>query len=231
MTNDRSETTHPTDLELAQWVDEPELRPAALAAHVERCDACRAGIRELDATRAALAIDPPLPSAAAFAAQRERILAAIAEAPRAVRGGRVVRRLGWLVPLAAAAALAAFFLLGRDEAPRAPGTADAGSTTVAGADPAEADRLPLVADARRAAEEAAAALIPAESTAADRETVVLPAEEIETDVLDAALAAAEPLAPPVSVELTMTTESRFAALAEEDQDAVLLELAGADFEF
>jgi anti-sigma factor RsiW len=189
MTTHRIEDAHPTDLELAAWADEPETGAADVRAHVEACDRCAERVAEMAETRAALALDPPLPTAAVFAYQRERILEAIGAAPRAK--GRVVRRIAWLVPLATAAAIAAIVLVGRrsDEAP-----------------------LPVVADARKAAEE------------------VAPLEPIDEDLLDAALAAAEPLAPSISVERSMTTEARFAELSEEEQSAVLLELASADLD-
>ena len=227
MTIDRHESAHPTEVDLVAWIDEPEARATEVAAHVEACAACRVRIRELEATRAVLALDPEMPSGGAFAAQRERILAAIGEPSEVTRGGRVVGRLGWLVPLATAAAIAVFVLVDRDQEPRAPRTAGTGAEPVTTTGPAEESPLPVVARAREAAEEAAASLVPADD---DAEAASVPAEAIDEDALDAALAAAEPLAPPVSVELSLTTESRFADLAEEDQDAILLELAGADFD-
>ncbi|HYO46064.1 MAG TPA: hypothetical protein VEY33_05190 [Gemmatimonadota bacterium] len=208
MTNHRMQETHPADSELAAWVDEPESRAAAVEAHVEGCGRCRERLAELALTRAALALDPPIPSEAAFAAQRERILAAIGAVPR-TGGGRVVHRIGWLVPLAAAAAIAAIVLVSRTEGPDV--------------------TLPVVVDAREAAEDAATGIVPTDVPAT--EITVVPSEAIDEDLLDAALAAAEPLLPPISVERSMTTEARFADLAEEEQAAVLLELASADFDF
>ena len=35
MTSERSERTHPSDLELAAWVDEPESGAAAVPEHLE----------------------------------------------------------------------------------------------------------------------------------------------------------------------------------------------------
>jgi hypothetical protein len=224
MTTDRTQGAHPTDLELAAWADEPETRAADAQTHVEGCSPCRERLAELAATRAALALDPPMPSAAAFAAQRGRILEAIGAAPHAA-GGRVVRRIAWLAPLAAAAAIAAVVLVGRNDGPRAPATADAGSET---ASTVARATLPVVADAREAAEDVAAAIVPTDASMS--EVAVIPSEAIDEDVLDAALAAAEPLAPPISIERAATTESRFAELDEEEQDAVLLELASADFD-
>jgi hypothetical protein len=114
MTGERT-GDHPSDVELATWVDEPGIGPD-LSAHLEACAGCRERLAELTGTRAAIAVDPPMPSEADFAAQRERILQAIEAAPRE-SGGRIVGRIGWLVPLAAAAAVAAIVLLGRSDGP------------------------------------------------------------------------------------------------------------------
>lgn len=227
MTSDRTQGKHPTELELAVWVDEQEARATAFQAHVESCDRCGERIAELEATRAALALDPPMPSDAAFAAQREQILAAIGAVPHVGLGG-LVRRIGWLVPLAAAAAIAAIVLIGPTD--REPRTADGGGeTTVTDTAPASGRApLPVVANAEDAAEDAAAVVGPVgTSTTGD---AVAPSEPIDEDALDAALAAAEPLAPPIAVERTATLESEFAALSEEDQSAVLVDLASADFD-
>ena len=210
--------THPSDIELAAWVDEPGTAGADLARHVAACDTCRAMVADLEGTRAALALDPPLPSDAEFAAQRERIAAAVGATRPG--GAPVVRRLAWLAPLAAAAAIAAFVLMGRT-GPDAPPTADAGPDAAGESVPAP---IPLVADARAAAELAATEIAPGSGA------VVVPSEAIDEELLDAALAAAEPLTPPASVEASMTTESRFAALDEADQSAVLTELASVDFD-
>lgn len=104
MTTERNGESHPSDVELAAWVDDPERGEASVPAHLGGCARCRENLAEIEATRAAIALDPPMPSAADFAAQRERILEAIEQAPRG--GGRIVRRIAWLVPLAAAAVLA-----------------------------------------------------------------------------------------------------------------------------
>jgi hypothetical protein len=220
MTSERSERAHPSDLELAAWVDEPESGPAAIREHLESCGPCRERVAELEAARAALALDPPMPSEAAFAAQRERILAAIGAAPPA--GRRIAGRAAWIVPLAAAAAVAAVVLMGRvagDPSDVSPPrrAADAGPA------------LPIVADAAAAAEEAAGTIAPAADPSP--ESPALPAEAIDQELLDAALAAAEPLAPPVSVERSLTTELLFAELSEDEQSDVLLEMASADFRF
>ena len=221
MTSHRSEPTHPSDLELAASVDEPASGAAAVREHLERCGPCRERVAGIVITRAALALDPPMPSEAAFAAQRERILAAIGAAPPA--GRRMSGRATWVVPLAAAAALAAVVLMGRvagdssDGSPPRPAAADAGPA------------LPIVADAAAAAEEAAGAIAPAADPSPENRAV--PAEAIDEELLDAALAAAEPLAPPVSLERSLTTELLFAELPEDEQSEVLLEMASADFRF
>jgi hypothetical protein len=116
MTSERAGEGHPSDTELAAWVDDPGREPADLTAHLAGCAGCRDKIASLRAVRAAIALDPPMPSEAEFAAQRERILATIEGAPRE-RGGRVIRRLGWLVPLAAAAGVAAIVLVERADKP------------------------------------------------------------------------------------------------------------------
>lgn len=210
--------THPSEIELAAWVDEPGAADGDFARHVAECDTCRATAAGIEAARAALALDPPMLSDAQFAAQRERIAAAIG----ATRPGRarVVRPLAWLTPLAAAAAIAAFVLVGRTGR-EAPPTADAGPGS---ADESASAPIPLFADAREAAELVASEIAPGSGA------VVVPSETIDEEVLDAALAAAEPLAPPASVQASMTTESRFAALDEEDQSAVLTELASLDLD-
>jgi hypothetical protein len=139
MTIERTAEGHPDDLELAAWVDEPDVAAAEISAHVEGCARCRDRVAELTETRAAIALDPPMPPEAAFAAQRERILAAIGE-PARKGGGRVAGRIAWLVPLAAAAAVAAIVLIGRTNEP-----------VPAGEPSGEA----IVAEANAAAEEAA----------------------------------------------------------------------------
>lgn len=200
--------THPSDIELAAWIDEPGKGGADLAAHLAACANCREIVADIEAARTAIAIDPPLPAEAELAAQRERIAAAIAGAPRS--GANVVRRLAWLAPLAAAAAVAAVVLLGRTGTDTPP-TGDVASSPIA-----------LVTDAREAAELAATGIFP--------DAVAAPAEAFDEDQLEAALAAAEPLAPPAWIETSMTTETGFAELAAEDQSAILTELASADFD-
>jgi hypothetical protein len=221
MTTDRSERAHPSDLELAAWVDEPASGPAAIREHLESCGPCRERVAEFEATRAALALDPTMPSEAAFASQRGRILAAIGAAQASNRR-RIPGRAPWIVPLAAAAAIAGLVLVGRlggdgNGGPLAPETS------------AESGALPIVADAAAAAEEAAGSIVPAEDPTP--ELPALPAEAIDEELLDAALAAAEPLAPPVSIERSLTTELLFAELPEDEQSDVLLEMASADLEF
>ena len=173
MTSERT-PGHPSDLELAAWVDEPGA--AGIPAHVEGCARCRDRIAELVATRTAIALDPPMPSDAEFVAQRERILAAIQEAPRE-GGGRVAGRIGWLVPLAVAAAVAAIVLLGRTDRPT-PGAGPAPEAVVAEAEAAaeEAAAIALdeeALDAALAAAEPVTPAAPVERSAA-REAAVAP---------------------------------------------------------
>ena len=222
MTIDPTPGGHPSDLDLAAWGDEPASAQPDVGAHVAGCDRCRAELAELAETRAALALDPPLPTAEAFAAQRERILVAVGAGPRR---GRVVGRIAWLAPLAAAAAIAAIVLVDRTGGPGSP---DAGGTPPGtAADTGTA--LPVVADAAAAAAEAAGTIaVFGDPSAA---VVVVPAEAIDEELLDAALAAAEPLAPPIAVERSLTTELLFAELPEDEQSAVLLEMASAELDF
>jgi hypothetical protein len=224
MTTDRTRDEHPTDLELAAWADEPALASAAIGAHVRGCERCGAELRALAATRAGLAIEPPVPSPEVFAAQRARILAAVSAGPR--RQGRVVGRIAWLAPLAAAAAIAAFFLVVRTQGPGSPDSPDTPDEVAADA---ETVRLPIVADAAAAAEEAADAIAGPEDPASG--ITLVPSEAIREDVLDAALVVAEPLAPPIAVERSLTTELLFAELPEDEQSAVLLELASSDLDY
>ena len=143
MTIERTSGRHPTDLELAARVDEPRTGPD-VSAHLEACAGCRDRLAQLTAMRAAIALDPPMPSEAEFAAQRGRILEAIEGAPRK-GGGRVLRRIGWIVPLAAAAAIAAIVLVNRGDQP-APGTAPAPETVVAEAESAAEEAAALAVD-------------------------------------------------------------------------------------
>jgi hypothetical protein len=220
MTSERSERTHPSGPELVAWVDEPASAAAAVGEHLERCGPCRERVAGIEIARAALALDPPMPSEAAFAAQRERILDAIGAAPLA--GRPLAGRAAWVVPLAAAATIATVVLMGRvakdpsDVSPPRP-SADGGSA------------LPIVAEAAAAAEEAAGTIAPVSDPSPESPSV--PAEAIDEELLDAALAAAEPLAPPVSVERALTTELLFAELPEDEQSDVLVEMASADLRF
>jgi hypothetical protein len=142
MTSDRTTEHHPSDLELAAWVDEPGIARADIGGHLGACARCQDRVAELEATRAAIAQDPPLPSEAEFAAQRGRILEAIEGAPRE-GGGRVVRRLGWVVPLAAAATIAAIVLVDRSDR-TVPGTLS--GTVAAEAESAAEEAAELVMD-------------------------------------------------------------------------------------
>ena len=144
MTGEPTAEHHPSDLVLAAWVDEPEIGAADISAHVEGCARCREKVADLHATRLAIALDPPMPSDADFAAQRGRILAAIEKSPRE-GGGRVVGRIGWLVPLAAAAAGAAIVLVGRTDGPL-PGPGPAPEAVLAEAETAAEEAAALALD-------------------------------------------------------------------------------------
>jgi hypothetical protein len=186
MTSDRAPGRHPTDLELAAWVDEPGTGAAVIPAHLESCAPCRDKVAELATTRAAIALDPPMPSEAAFSAQRERILVATLEAPRK-GGGRIVRRIGWIVPLAAAAAVAAIVLVNRADK-RAPGTTPAPGTVVAEAEAAAEEVAGLVVedetlDAALAADEWRTPPASLERSAAIEDEFALLSEAEQSDVL------------------------------------------------
>ncbi|HET6637376.1 MAG TPA: hypothetical protein VFH82_01145 [Gemmatimonadota bacterium] len=141
MTSERTREGHPSDLELVAWIDDPGIGPD-LSAHLATCDGCRDRVARLTAIRGAIALDPPMPSGAEFAAQRERILEAIERASRE-GGGRTVRRIGWLLPLAAAAAVAAIVLVNRADPPE---TAPAREEVVAEADAAAEEAAAIATD-------------------------------------------------------------------------------------
>ncbi|HET7694006.1 MAG TPA: hypothetical protein VFM44_13055 [Gemmatimonadota bacterium] len=141
MTSERTRGDHPTDLELAAWVDEPAIGAVDIPAHLEFCAPCRDKAAKLRATRAAIALDPLMPSEGEFTAQRERILAAIEQAPRE-GGGRLVRQIGWLVPLAAAAAVAAIVLINRPHR----STFESAPETVAAEAEATAEEIAAIAN-------------------------------------------------------------------------------------
>lgn len=131
---------HLTDQELIGWLDEPEApnAPGTIPTHLETCDLCAGRLAELERVFAALRNEPEHPSAAEFVAQRERILDAIAPAAQQPTV-RSLRRGGWWIPIAAAAAVIGVFVLAPDE-------------------PADGGRLTVIDQADRAAEDALNAL-------------------------------------------------------------------------
>lgn len=201
---------HWTDEEIVRWVDEGDT-PEGLRGteHLERCEACRARIAGVEALLSALGTEPPTTTGAEMAAQRDRILAAVRARPRSpVR--RLSRRSIW-VPAVAAAAIAALLLW----APRGTRSPETAPTVYA---PAESATPPVIVDATRAAEEVAAAA--GEPAAAEplvessASNIMLPGVAVSTfeEWSD-------------SAEL----EREFAALSSEDREAILAELASADF--
>lgn len=131
---------HLTDQELIGWLDEPEAPNASdtIPTHLETCDLCAGRLAELERVFTALRSEPGTPSADEFVAQRERIVDAIA--PQAQRPTvRSLRRGGWWIPIAAAAAVIGVFVLTPDE-------------------PTDVGRLTVVDQADRAAEDALNAL-------------------------------------------------------------------------
>ncbi|HUP00406.1 MAG TPA: hypothetical protein VM737_02670 [Gemmatimonadota bacterium] len=199
---------HLTDDEILAWLDEPG--EAGPPEHLAECLACRERAADTEKLLAALGADPPaIPEA--LAAQRGRVMAAVAARPRgskvtAIRGPSI-RRYGWM-PLAAAAVIAGLLLLGRD-ATEPPAGGPAGTVTtrpevLEAIDPAP---LPVVAEADRAAEEAYAVEI------------------------DAALAALDPgPAVPTYAFGTGVLAEEFAALSVEDQNAILAEMSDMTFD-
>lgn len=168
--------------------------------HLAACGACRRRRAELEGVVEALGADPPMPDDAAFAAQREAILASLPDRRRPPAIARALRRPAWWGAALAAAALAAVILLGER-----------------GGNEPSADRVPALAQGEAAAEavyQAAAGDIPEglESLAAVEETTVGPE------------AASDPIVE--SVELS----EEFATLDEENQRAILAELETAMFD-
>lgn len=131
---------HLTDQELIGWLDEPEATnaPDTIPTHLEACDLCARRLAELERVFAALRNEPETPSAAEFVAQRKRILEAVAPATQQPTV-RSLRRGGWWIPIAAAAAVIGVFVLAPDE-------------------PADGGRLTVIDQADRAAEDALNAL-------------------------------------------------------------------------
>jgi len=132
---------HVTDQQLIGWLDEPEApdAPATIATHLEACDLCARRLAELERVFAALRVDPEAPPAGEFAAQRDRIVDAIAPEMRRP-AVRLLQRGGWWIPIAAAAAVIGVFVLTPDEPADTPA------------------RLAIVDQADRAAEDAIKAL-------------------------------------------------------------------------
>ncbi len=200
---------HLTDEEIVRWVDEGDAPQAIVRGHLDRCDACRARMAEVEALLVALRAEPPAATDAEMAAQRDRILAAVRSRPRAP-----VRRLSrwsvWL-PAVAAAAIAAL-LIWAPRGTRSPGTAP---TAEAPADPVS---LPVIVDATRAAEEVAEAADDPET--AERLVATPPLDSTEPD-----------MAAPISEgwSETLEIEEEFAGLPAADREAILIELASVDF--
>jgi len=202
---------HWTDEEIVRWVDEGET-PEGIRGmeHLDRCEACRARIAGVEALFSALGTEPPATTGAEMATQRDRILAAVRARPRApVR--RLSRRSVW-VPAVAAAAIAALLLW----APR--GTRSPETAPTADAPAADPAALPVIVDATRAAEE----VVKAAGEPAVVEGLVEPSltdvtvPDVTVSTLDEWDGSAE-------------LEQEFAELPGEDREAILTELASADF--
>jgi hypothetical protein len=131
---------HLTDQELIGWLDEPQAINASdtIPTHLETCDLCAGRLAGLERVFAALSSEPETPSADEFIAQRKRIVDAITPAVSQPTV-RSLRRSGWWIPIAAAAAVIGVFVLTPDE-------------------PTDDGRLTVVDQADRAAEDALNAL-------------------------------------------------------------------------
>ncbi|HKY61757.1 MAG TPA: hypothetical protein VJP59_12185 [Gemmatimonadota bacterium] len=202
---------HWTDDEIVRWVDEGAA-PAdvRLTEHLDGCEACRARIAGMEALFAALGTEPPATTGAEMAAQRDRILAAVRSRPRPPVH-RLSRRSAWLP--AVAAAIAALILW----APR--GTRLPETAPTADAPAADTTTLAVVVDANRAAEEVVEAA--GEPAAAEPLTESSPSGSTLPDVAESTFEDWSG-----SAEL----EREFAALPREDREAILTELASADFD-
>lgn len=215
---------HPDEARLLAGLDEPEAAgdAAGMREHLAGCAACRRRAEELRGLLATLAEPPAMPSPAAFAAQRERILAGLPERDGAGRAAIAWGWRAWAVPVLAAAAAAALLLFGpqrRDDAPRTRGPFVDARAAVEGTVPLE-----VVAAAQAAADEVF-------DLAAGGVTVSggsgLDPEAAETLAALDATALAEPADEvPAFAEL----ELEFAALPDEDQSAILDELQTMTFE-
>lgn len=204
---------HPDPARLMAWIDEPEGEPegAALAGHLMVCAQCRREVEGLKSLLAALGAAPATPGAAAFAAQRQRILGALPE--RRERRGTAAVLIGWRawwIPTLAAAALAALLVAGpgsRDEAPDEFPSLEPVELPVQAAAQAAADEVFVLADATPT--------MPAESATPGRSTRGLETVPLSMDD-------DEPAFPELAEE--------FARLPAKDQTVILDELATRRFD-
>jgi anti-sigma factor RsiW len=216
---------HPTDEELAGWVDarigrDGDLSESAppVTAHLADCDRCRARVAALEDVIAVLRAEPPAPDPAALAEWKARVLERV--------GGTAAapdrRARWWWIPAAAAAALVGLFVARGGELER-----PAAITDRAGA----ATPLAVVAAADRAAAEVAAAIEASDTIGAEIPTPVeVPPADLEISEADFAVldlgSAPMPGAAIVDAELA----EEFGALPAEDQQAILTELQAVEFE-
>lgn len=207
-------TVHPDEERLLAWIDEPATAPegAALQAHLADCAECRRRAEGLEAFLAALGSASPAPGAAAFAAQRDRILAALPD--RAVDRGVVAALLGWRewwVPSLAAAGLAALLVAGPGFRERVPnrGTPEAA--------------LPVQAAAQAAADEVFE-LVGAVEAVSTEDISPLAGEAVAEPLAATAMETVEET--PVFAELGV----EFAELSEDEQAAILEDLSNTTFD-
>lgn len=199
---------HPADESLIALID-GAAADEETKEHLAACEVCRRRRAELEGVVQALGADPPMPDDAAFAVQREAILASLPDRRRPPAIARALRRPAWWGAALAAAALAGVILLG-ERGGNEP-SADRVPALARGEEAAEAVYLAAAGDIPEG-EEVALAEAGLESLAAVEETTIGPA------------AASDPIVE--SVELS----EEFAALDEENQRAILAELETATFD-
>lgn len=216
---------HLTDGEIVARLDELATGdPSGLSGHLEACSTCRERLAEMERVLAALRAEPPMPSEASFAAQRERVMAAVAARPRKGAAVHSIRHWWW-APLAAAAVVVGLLVLSPDEPPPLPSRP---VDTAPGSTRSLGTPLPVVAEADRAAEEAFRAVAGSETIGAD-EGPALPIEADEIEASLAALALAE-TSVLTTAEGGSAIEEEFASLPAEDQAAILAELSTMTFD-
>lgn len=216
---------HVTDEEIIARLDETAGGDAGVSRHLAACSACRERLAEMERVFMALRTEPPMPGEAAFATQRERVMAAIEARPR--KGAQVhsIRRWWW-APVAAAAAVSGLLLLSLDEPLTPP--SDSPADPAPGVSATGATPLPIQAEADQAAEDAFRAVVGSETIGTGTTTAV----RIEVAEVEAALAALDAAAPSALTAIAdgSALEEEFAGLSAGDQTLILDELSTMTFD-